>query len=106
MPHHLYKKHHLKKHHTLRERRLVDRLTLIAAMVGPISTIPQAIKVFVSNDQTSIALSTWIMYDITTLVWIWYAVVHKERIILVAQMMWLVIQTIIIVGALQQGARW
>lgn len=106
MPHHFYKKHHLKKRHAIRERQLVDRLTLFAAMIGPISTVPQVIKVFVSDDGTSIALSTWVMYNLTSLIWMWYAILHREKIIFIAQLMWLIVQTAIIVGALRQGAAW
>ena len=106
MPHHIYKNHHLKKRHSARERRFVDRLTLIAAMVGPIATIPQVVKIFVSSDASSIALSTWIMFDITSAIWIWYAILHRERVILTAQFMWFTVQTMIIVGAIQHGARW
>ncbi len=102
---HLYKKHHL-RFRAKQQRKIADRLTLLAAIGGPLFTLPQAVKAFAPENGSAIALSTWIAYNVLSVVWIYYGVVHKERLIIVTQSLYMVVQTMVIVGALQHGARW
>jgi len=103
---HLYKKHHLKKSHTKKQRQLVDRLTLLAAVGGPLFTIPQVLKAYVPSDGAGISLTTWIAYNILSIVWIYYGIIHKERLIITTQSLYFIAQTAVVIGALQHGARW
>ena len=103
---HLYKKHHLKKSHSRRQRQLVDKLTLGAAIMGPLFTIPQVIKAYAPGDGGGISLTTWVAYDALSIIWIYYGIIHKERLIVVAQTLYLCAQTAVVIGAIQHGARW
>lgn len=87
-------------------KRFVDRLTLFVAILEPIVTAPQAIAIFYHREATGVSLSTWIGYDMLNLVWLWYAVIHRNRIIFIYQGLFLIVQTVIIVGGLLYGATW
>jgi uncharacterized protein with PQ loop repeat len=85
---------------------LIDRTTYVAAIVEPIITIPQAADIFVHHTAAGISLSSWIGYELLTAVWVWYAIVHKDRLILIYNAMYFVVQTVIIIGGFMYGARW
>lgn len=105
------KKHTTHKKHTLIAKKqkkplLVDRLTYAAAIIEPVITIPQVIVIFRDQTAAGISLSSWIGYEILTSIWIWYAIVHKQRLILVYQGLFFIIQAAVIIGAVMYGASW
>ena len=107
-----YHRHkHSKKQRVLiaskkQKAQLVDRLTFIAAIIEPIISIPQALIIFRDQTAAGISLLSWVGYEILTAIWLWYAVVHKERLILLYQGLFFVIQAVVIVGAILYGASW
>lgn len=100
-----HKKHALivKKH---KKPLLVDRLTYAAAIIEPVITIPQALVIFRDQTAAGVSLSSWVGYEILTAIWIWYALVHKQRLILVYQGLFFIIQAVVIVGGFMYGASW
>lgn len=86
--------------------KFVDRLTYLVAAIEPIVTLPQVYLIFRDKTAEGIAISSWIGYQVFTLVWLWYGIVHKEKVIIYYQLAWFVLQTIIIIGGLMYGAKW
>jgi uncharacterized protein with PQ loop repeat len=106
-----YHRHQAKKRHvtvvkTTKHARLVDRATFIVAIVEPLITIPQAFDIFHNHTAAGISLSTWVGYELLTVVWLWYAVVHKEKMILMYQGLFMIVQTFVIIGGFMYGASW
>jgi uncharacterized protein with PQ loop repeat len=107
-----YHRHlHHKKHRVLIAKKqakplLVDRLTYGAAILEPIITIPQVVVIFQQKTAAGVSLSSWIGYEILTAIWLWYAVVHKDRLILVYQGLFFIVQGLVIAGAIMYGASW
>lgn len=85
---------------------VVDRLTYIAAIIEPIITIPQAVLIFQTKSAAGISLLSWIGFQILTIIWIWYAIVHEERMILLYQGLFFIIQGFVIIGGIMYGAKW
>jgi uncharacterized protein with PQ loop repeat len=86
--------------------RLIDRATYAAAVIEPIVTIPQAATLFIHKNAAGISLSSWIGYELLTIVWMWYGVVHKDKLILTYQGLFFIVQTFVIAGGLMYGAKW
>lgn len=83
-----------------------DRATFAVAILEPLMTIPQAAIIFQEHTAAGVSLSTWVGYEVLTLVWLWYGYIHKERMILVYQVLFLIMQTAVIVGGVMYGAKW
>lgn len=102
--------HHKKRHVLIVAKRtkplLVDRLTLIAAILEPLFTLPQVVKVFRFHDASSVSVLTWLGFDLLSLVWLWYGVIHRERVILVYQGLFFLFQSLVVIGGIMYGARW
>ena len=85
---------------------LVDRLTFVAAIVEPLVTLPQAYVIFRDQTAAGVSLSTWLGYELLTIVWLWYGITHKEKMILIYQGLFMVVQTIVIIGGIIYHAPW
>jgi len=92
--------------HRQAKAHLVDRLTYFAAILEPVITIPQVVVIFKSKTAAGVSLSSWIGYEILTAIWLWYAIVHKDRLILLYQGLFFIVQALVIIGALMYGANW
>lgn len=100
--------HHF--HKTLQVKRpakakAVDRLIYLAAIVEPLFSLPQAILVYRQHSASDISILAWVGFEAMTLIWIWYAIVHKERTILVYQALYFVIDGSILVAAIAYGGQ-
>ena len=84
----------------------VNKIILAPAIIEPLFTLPQAYIIFKNQDASDISLTTWIGFNILTLVWIWYSIVNKEKIVLIYQGLYFILNTIIIIGALIYGGTW
>jgi uncharacterized protein with PQ loop repeat len=104
------------KHHSRRSRKtlivkaqtkpkFVDRLTYMAAIVEPLCSIPQAYTVWHGRSAGSISILSWGAFQIMTLVWIWYAVAHHDRMIFIYQSLFFIIDGAVLVGAVCFGGK-
>lgn len=75
---------------------VVNSLALLVGLLQPIMTIPQIILVFEAGDASQVSFWTWLTYDIASVVMLWYGIAHRLVPIIVAQILWLVVQTIMI----------
>ncbi len=85
---------------------LVDRLIYFAAIVEPFFSLPQAYQIFVTRSANDVSLLTWAGFQVMTAVWIWYAIVHKEKMILIYQGLYFIIDGLVLIGAIRYGATW
>lgn len=105
-----HKQQHVKKHRVLIAEKktkalFVDRLTYVAAIMEPVITLPQVYIIFRTQSAAGISILTWIGYELMTFIWIWYAVVHKERLILLYQGLFALFQLGVIIGAILYGGK-
>ena len=84
----------------------IDRLTYLVALIEPAITLPQLYLIFHDKTAAGISLSSWLGYEIFTVIWLIYGIVHKEKVIILYQTLWLILQAGVIVGGLMYGAKW
>ena len=104
------RKHTRKRHVIVTEETenasFIDRATFAVAILEPLITIPQVITIFSHHSATGISLSTWVGYEVLTVVWVIYGITHKEYMILTYQGLFMLVQTAVIVGGVLYGAKW
>jgi len=76
------------------------RLTLIASVVQPLTTIPQVIKVYSSHDVSGLSLFTWLGYALIGLVFLAYGLKYNLKPIIITQIIWFILQMSIVIGIL------
>ncbi len=92
--------------HEHKNKKFVDRLTYVAAVVEPFFLYPQALQIFRHGDASGISIPSWIAIDFFTATWIWYALVHKQRMIFIYQALFFIANSLILVGAIMYGGKW
>lgn len=84
--------------------RILDITVYIAGIVGPLATIPQIVEIYSTHSAAGVSAATWAMYTLFDFPWIVYAIVHKERPLVLCYLLWFVFNTLVVVGAVLYGA--
>jgi uncharacterized protein with PQ loop repeat len=96
--------HHTALHHKLRIKKkknsFIDKLIFVLAFVSPLSVIPQIVRIYTTRQAQEISFITWIAFAVLPLPWIWYGIVHRQKPIIVNNVLWVFFATIVIVGKL------
>ncbi|RJR14119.1 hypothetical protein C4585_00795 [Candidatus Parcubacteria bacterium] len=83
---------------------ILDEIVLVVGVIGPLTTIPQILKIFILQDATGVSTLSWGLSALFDIPWIMYGIVHKERPITIAYTLWLIMNLAVFVGALVYGA--
>lgn len=86
--------------------KIVDRLTYAAAIIEPIITLPQAIQIFRTGNAEGVSIFSWLGYELLQIIWLWYGITHKDRVIILYSLLYAIVQAAVIVGAVLYGGKW
>ncbi|USN96715.1 MAG: hypothetical protein H6797_00750 [Candidatus Nomurabacteria bacterium] len=82
----------------VKDKSVLYRLTLVAAVVQPLMTLPQAIQLYSSHDAHGLSLLTWFGYTSVGLVFLAYSIKYRLRPIIIQQTLWFILQSSVVVG--------
>lgn len=94
----IYKKYE-KYPHPNKFKRFVDKTIYIIAIFGPLIALPQIIKIWYYKDAGGVSPLTWIGYFLGAFLWMTYGIMHKEKPIIIANIMWIIATISIITGS-------
>ena len=83
--------------------RALDRVVLTAGVIGPLTTIPQILKIYTTHDASGVSLLTWLLPAILDIPWIVYGFAHRERPIVITYSLWLVANLVVALGVVLYG---
>lgn len=89
--------------HPNKWKRLMDHLIYLIGIIGPIMTLPQVAEVWVNKNASGISAITWSSYVVINVFWIIYGTMHKEKPIILASIAWLVMNSLVAIGAILYG---
>lgn len=103
--HHIHKrkrKHFHKQEYPHPDQRIrfLDKVCLLFSVLMPATTIPQIWDIFVYQIVDGLSLLMWILYTIGVIPFLIYGIVHKEKPLIVLNVLWLIAQVTIITGIL------
>ena len=85
--------------HPKKSIRLLDRIMLIIAIIGPLFAIPQIYQIFWFKDAGGVSVLSFSFFSLFNILWIFYGIVHKEKPLIITYVLWFVVNLIILVGA-------
>ncbi|HXH26585.1 MAG TPA: hypothetical protein VNG90_01690 [Candidatus Acidoferrum sp.] len=94
-PAHFYSVHHLLD--GKRSRKTVDSMAYIIGVGGNIAVIPQIIKAWQSN-APGLAILTWLLFVGVGLIWLVYALQHRQKPLIVAQTVGITCNLAVVLG--------
>ena len=103
--HHLHKRKRIYKKkepypHPEPWKRFLDKLVYVVGIVGPLSAIPQILKIWIEKVATGVSSITWAFYLMGSIIMLFYAITHKEKPLIIMYSSWIIINTIIFIGIL------
>ena len=75
-----------------------DHLMYVVAFVAPLFTVPQFFDLWTTKDASGLSLPTWGAYAISSLLWLFYWREHKEKWIVMSQLIIVVLNAGIVAG--------
>lgn len=100
MPH-VAHQHHARLHEI--ERRIqkyfiLTKLVLAMAIIEPLMTLPQVYEIWIKQEAQGVSLLTWSFYISAAIIWLLYGLKIKDRPLIVASSLWLVVELVVVVG--------
>lgn len=81
-------------------KHFLDRLIYVIALIAPLMTIPQMLEVLLQHKTQGVSLSTWGAYAGVSGLWVLYGLQHKEKPIILTNLLLFIFDTSIVVGVL------
>src|SRR3989344_1566954 len=103
--------HHLNKRKRIHEKhevyphpnwsiRMLDRFIYIVGILGPMTAIPQILLIFGEQQAQGVSALSWTLSTCSSLTWFIYSVVHREKPLIISSGLWVIMQSIIVIGVL------
>jgi uncharacterized protein with PQ loop repeat len=100
-------KHHIKecsnKKVKTKLESVIDKLIYFVAIVGPLSTVPQVLKIWNLKNAAGISALTWFFYIFINFFWLTYGIIHKEKPIIITALLCIILDFFVFLGALIYG---
>lgn len=78
---------------------LFDKIAMVAAVLYPLSTVPQVISVF-QGSVAGISIYTWTGYVFFAALFLFYGIVHKIKLMIITNALWLAVDILVVAGLL------
>lgn len=86
-----------------RSKALIDKSMIVVAILHPLMTLPQVIKIYSTQSAKDLSLLTWVMYVIFGVIFLLYAVAHRIKPLILTQVLWAFMDGAILIGILLYG---
>ncbi|MDB5187264.1 MAG: hypothetical protein JWM07_736 [Candidatus Saccharibacteria bacterium] len=83
-----------KKHLTL-----FDKIIILAAFLYPLSGLPQVVEVF-NGHTVGVSLWSWLSFVCFSALFLAYGLIHKIAPMIITNILWLVVDSLVIIGLL------
>ena len=74
-----------------------------AAIIHPLTAVPQVYTIFSTQDASGVSLWTWFGFMLLGLIFLAYGIVHNIKPFIVTQVLWFVVDFVIVIGILLYG---
>lgn len=81
----------------------INKLIYVVAVLYPLMTVPQIIKVYETQSAHDLSLVTWIMYVVLEMIFITYAIKNSLKPLIITGVLWLCVYGFMLAGILLYG---
>lgn len=79
-------------------KKTIGTIALVAALLQPLITIPQIYQIYTNQSAIDVSLLTWLGYLMFGVTFLVYGAVFKLKPIFYGQIVWVIMQIIMVVG--------
>lgn len=84
-------------------KRGVDKAAYLAALLGPMTTVPQIVQIYQTRSAEDISILAWAGFSVYSAFWVLYGWVHRDLPLTLANLLWTLLQGMVLVGAILWG---
>jgi uncharacterized protein with PQ loop repeat len=84
-------------------KRFLDKAIYAVSIIGPALTLPQIYEIWVHQNASGVSTISWAGYLAMAIFWLGYGVIHKEKPIIIAYVLWIILEALVVVGAFLYG---
>jgi uncharacterized protein with PQ loop repeat len=77
-----------------------DKLITAVGVIFPFTTLPQIFNIWYYGNASGVSALTWLLYILCTVILLLYAIDKKLRPLIISYTLWLVFDSLVMVGAL------
>lgn len=81
-------------------RHVIDKGIFVVAIASPLMTVPQIVMIWVQRSAAGVSIASWGAYLAAALFWLMYGFVHRDRAIIMSNILWVVLEAFVIAGAI------
>ncbi len=81
-----------------KNKKRIELFALVAGVIQPLITLPQIITIYGNHSANDVSLLTWLGYLLFGITFLVYGVVFRLKPIWIGQIIWVLMQTIIVIG--------
>ena len=81
-------------------KKQINWITLFMAVVIPMVTVPQLLKIWIEQNATWVSIITWTVYFVNAIIWLLYWIVNNDKKIITMNILLTIINLGIVVGIL------
>lgn len=78
----------------------LDFLVYFSAIAGPVMTVPQIYLIWNTKNASGVSVTSWFAYSLLSFVWVYYGLVHKDKPILITNILWIIVNSLVTLGAI------
>ena len=86
--------------HPNKFKRFLDNLIFIIGVLGPLVALPQILNIWVNHAVVGVSIFSWSAFFVLALVWTLYGLLHKELPIIIANVLWMILDFLIVLGVI------
>ena len=79
-------------------KKIMDDMVYVSAFLAIFFNIPQLVKIWSEKNTAGVSVLTWIGFLFGSIFWLFYGIIHKEKPIIVANFIFVIIQFFIVLG--------
>lgn len=77
--------------------KVADTLAYVVGIGGNVAVIPQIVKAW-QSEAPGLAILTWVLFSVIGLIWLWYAILHKSKPLIAAQIVGIICNLLVVGG--------
>lgn len=81
-------------------KKRIEYFALVAGIIQPLITLPQIIAIYSNQSAKDVSLLTWVGYLVFGITFLIYGLVFQLKPIWAGQIIWVTMQTIVVIGIL------
>jgi uncharacterized protein with PQ loop repeat len=83
--------------------QMIDHVMMVIAFLYPLTGVPQIVTVFTTQKAEGVSLVSWCGFLVVGVIYLFYALMHRLKPLIIAQAFWLIVDALVIVGVLLYG---